>query len=140
VHVSRRAALLCVLAAVSLMVSACSMVPGGGPSASAVKVGPEASGTRVPLTAGQTLEVALPGNPTTGFDWALSGTLPSQLASVGVSYESTAPAGMVGAGGVRAFIYRAAAAGTGTLNLVYARPWETGVAPESTFTVTVVVR
>ncbi len=36
--------------------------------------------------------------------------------------------------------FKALQAGTATLTLVYHRPWETGVEPIDTFTVTVTVR
>jgi inhibitor of cysteine peptidase len=126
------------LAAVALLVAACAVVPNppGGPA----RIGESANGTKVELAVGQSLELSLPGNATTGYDWALDGALPSQLATVSDSYETTAPAGIVGAGGVHAFLFVARSPGTGTLKLRYARSWETGVAPLKTFAVTVTVR
>lgn len=123
---------------VACLVAACAAIPNapGGP----VRIGEAANGTTVVLAAGQNLEISLPGNVTTGFDWALDGALPSQLATVGDSYATTAPAGVAGAGGVHTFVFKAASAGTSALRLRYARSWETGVAPAKTFTVTVTVR
>jgi inhibitor of cysteine peptidase len=114
---------------------------GCGPNGSTatVKVDESANGTTVDLVVGRTLEIALPANPTTGFDWAYSPALPSQLTTVSDSYDTTAPAGVVGAGGVHTFVLKASTDGTATLRLVYARPWE-NVPPEKTFEVTLVVR
>jgi inhibitor of cysteine peptidase len=130
-----RAALVLVLATSFILLAGCTGSPDA--SAAAVKVGEAANGTEVALTIGQTLEVTLPANATTGFDWIYGGP-PSQLTSVSDSYSATAPAGVVGAGGTRTFVFKAAAPGTGTLKLDYARSWES-VQPEKTFTVTVVV-
>jgi inhibitor of cysteine peptidase len=124
--------------AVACLVAACAVVPNppGGP----VRIGESANGTKVVLAVGQPLEISLSGNPTTGFDWALDGSLPSQLSTVSDSYETTAPAGVVGAGGVHTFLFMAQSPGTGSLKLRYARSWEAGVAPAETFSVTVAVR
>jgi inhibitor of cysteine peptidase len=61
---------------------------------------------------------------------------------VATSDEQVAAAdtGAVGAAGRHIFSWKAAAAGTGELKLVYTRPWEKGVTPEKTFAVTVVVK
>jgi inhibitor of cysteine peptidase len=129
-----RVLLVCALGTV-LVLAGCA---GNGPTGP-VKVGESANGTTVDLSVGQTLEISLPGNPTTGFDWAYNGAVPSQVTTVSDSYESTAPAGVVGAGGVRTFVLKAAAAGTGDVKLEYARSFE-NVAPEKEFSLTVVVR
>ncbi|HEY5548835.1 MAG TPA: protease inhibitor I42 family protein, partial [Coriobacteriia bacterium] len=110
------------------------------PADGAVRADEAADGTIVELTRGAKFVVALKANPTTGYDWKVIGELPSQLSVVGDSLESTAPAGVVGAGGTRVFTYRAEAAGTGALDLAYVRAWETGVPPERTFRLTVVVK
>jgi inhibitor of cysteine peptidase len=131
-----RVLLVCVLVVALAFVWGCSGADASGP----LRIGEAANGTQVSLPVGRELAIALPGNLTTGYDWALAETLPSQLATVSYSYDTTAAAGVVGAGGVRTFVYRAAAAGSAKLTIVYARPWEKGVAPEKTFTVTVVVQ
>jgi inhibitor of cysteine peptidase len=131
-----RVLLVCAVAAASIASAGCT-TPGGvrGP----LKVGESANGTTVDLVMGQTLEVSLPANPTTGFDWAYGTPVPSQLTTVSDSYETTAPAGVVGAGGVHTFVLKATTDGTATVRLGYARPWES-VPPEKTFDLTVVVR
>ena len=110
--------------------------PAGGP----LRLGASADGTTIELSKGAEFSVALEGNPTTGFDWRVAGVVPPQLAAMGDTLESSAAAGVVGAGGTRVFAYTAATAGTGVLSMEYLRPWETTVPPEKTFTLTVVVK
>jgi inhibitor of cysteine peptidase len=111
----------------------------GGGSGTPVKAGEKDNGATVSLAVGQDLRVSLPGNVTTGFDWAVAGALPSQLTSVTSTYVPSSTA-VVGAGGTRTLVFRGAVAGTATLRLRYARAWETGVAPANTYTLTVEVR
>ncbi|MGC9530499.1 MAG: protease inhibitor I42 family protein [Candidatus Bipolaricaulaceae bacterium] len=97
----------------------------------------EDEGARLWLQVGESLMVALPGNPTTGYEWEVEGE-PAFLALVpGVEYR--ADSGLLGAGGVFYFRYRAEEAGEGQLTFAYRRPWE-AAPPERTFAVTVVVR
>jgi predicted secreted protein len=131
-----RVLLVCVLAVAVVAVAGCAT--GSGATSGPVKVGESENGTTVNLTVGQTLEISLPANPTTGFDW-LYGAWPSQLTSVSDTYETTAGAGVVGAGGMRTFVLKATSDGTAQVRLGYARPWES-VPPEKTFELTVVVR
>jgi predicted secreted protein len=132
------------VAAVGLGIAAALVV--GGCAAPVVPANPRvqldqaADGSSVQLTRGQELVVELPSNRTTGYDWYLSGALPSQLTTASDTYETTSEPGVVGAGGTHVFTYTVAAAGSGTLKLVYVRPWETGVRPAKTFAVTITVR
>jgi inhibitor of cysteine peptidase len=105
-----------------------------------VRLDASADGTTIELSKGAEISVALEGNPTTGFDWRVAGVVPPQLAATGDTLESSAAAGVVGAGGTRVFAYTAAATGTGTLKLEYLRSWETTVPPEKTFSLKVVVK
>ena len=91
----------------------------------------------VELQEGELFMVALPGNPTTGYQWAPE-VEPGFLDRVaGVDYlPSTA---LIGGGGTFYFRYRAQAPGAGELSLVYRRPWES-VPPEKIFSITVIVR
>jgi inhibitor of cysteine peptidase len=143
-----RELLVCALAASVLALAGCAVQaanqapdePGrvviGGP----MKVGEAANGTEVPLESGQMLEIALKGNITTGYDWALDGALPSQVTTVTDEYVSdTGSPGVAGAGGTHTFIYEAVASGTGTLKLKYRRSFEPKKTAAQTFTITVVV-
>ena len=90
---------------------------------------------------GHSLIVALPSNPSTGFAWAFAPPEPAQRQMQGeptyVPPGSTSP--VVGAAGTQVFTFKAVARGTAKLDLIYARPFEKGVPPEKTFTVTVEV-
>jgi len=134
----KRLALMIGLAASLMLLAGCGVSPQAAPG-SPVRIGEAANGSQVQLAIGQTFEVALPGNPTTGYTWTVWGVLPSQVSTVSDSYETSAPAGVVGAGGVQTIAFRAATAGSATLTLGYARPWES-VQPAKTFEVTLVVK
>lgn len=110
-----------------------------------------ASGAKVTLTGddngkaytvkvGDTIEVTIPGNPTTGYEWAadLSDEDAAVLEAVGEpAYQpDTTDASVVGSGGKYTFTFKAATAGEATLRLVYSRSWE-DVEPIETFEVTV---
>ena len=100
------------------------------------------NGKTVQLANGGTLIVALPSNPTTGFSWSVAESSGAQLELQGepayVPAGSTSP--VVGAGGTEVFTFAAVDDGTAMLTLVYRRPFEPGVAPAQTFTVTVEIR
>lgn len=117
----------------------CGSEPGSGPEA--VTLGADDDGATITLEPGQELVVSLEGNPTTGFSWAVIGVDEAVLAPVGepeytpASTDST----LVGGGGTFSLRFEAVGEGETTLELGYARSWETGVEPEDTFTVAVTV-
>lgn len=88
------------------------------------------SGTSVELRVGDTLVVALDGNPTTGFDWALVGSVtpPLELAERTFTPSGTA----LGAPGTVSYRFKAAAPGTTRIVMTYSRSWES-VPPDRTF-------
>ena len=101
-------------------------------------IGASDAGKTISLTVGDTLEMTLEGNPTTGFNWAADSLDTSILKQVGdpaFTPSSTA----IGAGGQVVLNFEAVGSGGTTLHLIYHRSWETGVAPEKTFDVTVQV-
>lgn len=110
-----------------------------GCASTALRLDAGADGTTVHVPSGSTMSIALESNPTTGYDWYRTGALPSQLATESDDFKPGGAAGVVGAGGTRTIGYRAIGSGTATIHLAYVRPWETGVAPAKTFTLTVVV-
>lgn len=77
------------------------------------------------LAEGQRLQVALQGNPTTGYAWQVVAT-PECLTALGdVAYvQDPADEKQVGVGGRFLFNFRADKKGTGTLRFVYKRTWE----------------
>ncbi|MGZ6372117.1 MAG: protease inhibitor I42 family protein [Candidatus Limnocylindria bacterium] len=97
------------------------------------------NGQTVTVVSGGQITIDLPGNPTTGYSWAATIGDPSVLS------ESSPPvftpsSSALGAGGTYMFQYRARAAGRSVLTLAYQRSWETGVPPQKTYQITVVVR
>jgi len=105
----------------------------------AVTLSEEDAGSTVELRVGDTMEVVLDGNPTTGFSWetvAVDASVLKQLGEPGFEPYTN----LIGSGGKFTFRFEAVASGQTLLRLVYHRPWETEVPPEETFEVTVVVQ
>jgi ABC-type nitrate/sulfonate/bicarbonate transport system substrate-binding protein/predicted secreted protein len=96
-------------------------------------------GQTIALAVGQQLDVRLPANPTTGFQWTAGALHAGPLAQTHPGEFQPAPSGALGAGGTEAFSYRATAAGTAHLAFAYARSWE-HTAPAKRVTVTIDVR
>jgi predicted secreted protein len=91
----------------------------------------------VTVSPGQTLEVVLDGNPSTGYTWTVA-SAPEFLKSEGEpTFASEAESGVVGAGGKQTLAFSVTATGKGPLSLAYLRPWETGTPPAETFKVEV---
>jgi inhibitor of cysteine peptidase len=120
---------------------------GCGSSASAaggpLKLGEADNGKAYTVRVGDTIEVIIPGNPTTGFAWtaALAEKDAALFEKIGEpAYSTEASDGaVVGAGGTYTFTFKAAAAGEALVKLVYARSWES-VTPEKTFAVTLTIK
>lgn len=92
------------------------------------------------MNAGQTLRVKLPGNPSTGYDWTLSGD-PAPLKLVKSFHQANKKTpGMAGAPRIAVFDLSAGSAAKVNLTFVYRRSWEYNVAPAKTFSITVNVR
>ena len=96
----------------------------------------------VSVTVGDTVAAMLRANPSTGFQWEVA-TAPDVrvLAAAGdpTYTPSTLQPPMPGAGGTAWFRFRAVAAGTTRITLMYRRSWEAGVPPAETVTLTVTV-
>jgi inhibitor of cysteine peptidase len=100
-------------------------------------VGEADDGEAVEIAKGRTLTVELPGNPTTGFNWLVA-ELPECLKAPdepGFVADSDA----IGAGGTITLVFEAVSEGEGTLELEYARAWES-VQPLETYSIDVTVR
>ncbi len=98
-------------------------------------------GKEVSLVSGQTLEVSLAANPTTGYQWELGALDQTILAQVGEpEFRPAAESGnIVGAGGNSIWRFVAKAPGGTELRMGYARPWEQGSEPAEHFTLKVAV-
>jgi inhibitor of cysteine peptidase len=107
-----------------------------------VKIDDESNNGQVELQTGQTLEVTLESNPTTGYAWEVAEVDESLLQSQGdAEYKEKKTAGeqLVGSGGTQTFRFTAAEVGETTLKLIYHRAWETDVEPVQTFSVQVTI-
>jgi inhibitor of cysteine peptidase len=104
-----------------------------------VKIGEADAGQTITLNTGDMLQVELAGNLTTGYNWIPAAQAPPLLEQVGEA--AVTPEGdQLGAPGMIMLRFKAIAQGQTVLRLEYKRAWETGVAPEKTFEVTVVVK
>lgn len=126
------------LAFAALFLTACSLTP--RPSSDLTVTDADA-GKSVTLNRGQTLVLTLSSNPTTGYSWTVVSGTGDVLTQEGEPvYKSTSRPGITGGGGIETFRFRGAAAGQTTLTLGYRRPWETGISPIQTYTLSVTVR
>ncbi len=105
-----------------------------------VPVGPESDGQEVSVALGSILKVSLPSNPSTGFSWGVAQVDAAFLQQEGEAEYVPSSSGALGAGGQAILRFRAVQAGRTALVLEYRRSWETGVAPQDSFTLQVVVR
>jgi inhibitor of cysteine peptidase len=85
----------------------------------------------IEVTIGQTIEVHLPENPTTGFRWQL--TSDGGPACVMIESQFIAPAGPPGKGGDHAWKFKAVRAGESDIELGYRRSWESSTGSSRTF-------
>lgn len=101
--------------------------------------GEEQNGSRITLSMGDTLQVALDGNPTTGYAWEVVENNPSLLAPQGeADFRADTPV-LVGSGGTFFFSFKAIARGTTPLKLIYRRPFEKDVPPIREYRLTIQV-
>ncbi len=103
------------------------------------RIGEADAGRSIRVPVGTVVDVALPGNPSTGFTWE-RGQTESQLAGLdALGPARFAPEGpLVGQGGLMHLEFRVTGTGAMPLVLVYHRPFEKGVPPARTFWVTIV--
>jgi predicted secreted protein len=110
---------------------------GSGKKSGVVVVTKADADKTVTASPGQTLEVVLDANPSTGYTWTVT-SAPEFLKSEGEpAFASEAASGVVGAGGKQTLRFSVTAAGTGELGLSYLRPWETTTPPAETFRVSI---
>jgi inhibitor of cysteine peptidase len=84
-------------------------------------------GQTVDIGINQEFIIALGSNPTTGYSWQASYDQ-TRLELVGgeSEYKEEAEEGVVGAGGIEYFRFKALKAGQADITLVYEQPWEGG--------------
>ena len=93
------------------------------------------NGGVVSVANGADVEVVLPCNPTTGYQWEVVENNETLLTFVSSSYTPDSDA--TGSGGLYRFLFKAAAVGQARLRLVYKRSWETVVVESLTVTVNI---
>lgn len=96
--------------------------------AEAVIVGKSECGSNVILASGDSLEVTLAGNITTGFQWDIEGPIPG-IIKQDAKPSYTSDSSLAGSGGVFRFSFKAADEGEESLTMVYKRSWEQGLPP-----------
>ena len=115
--------------------------PTATPTAQEVWVTEDDAGTEIALKVGDSLIVALDSNPSTGFEWALVNISdPSVIQKVHNEYKGPEPTSspLVGQGGEELWTFSPLNSGTATINMMYARPWES-IPPAQRFNVSVIV-
>lgn len=93
----------------------------------------------ITIGAGREFALALAANPTTGYEWQMTGTPAAGVASLVGSQYSVDPNGAVGGGGTSTWTFRTVAAGQTTISLTYARPFVANDPTARTVTWTVTV-
>ena len=103
---------------------------------------PSDDGKTFTVNVGDTIQVVIPGNPTTGYTWtaALDSKDAALIQQVGEpQYEPDATgSNLVGSGGTFTVTFEAVAKGQALLKLVYSRSWES-VEPAQIYTATLAI-
>lgn len=124
------------LASVLFLLTACAETP------STIDLDAANNGTTLETTTGQTINITLDSNVTTGYKWNLVGEPDAKVLKL-LSSDYSAPGAsgtpLVGAGGKEIWKFQTTGRGTTSLKLAYFRPFDpTQVGKE--FTATVVVK
>ena len=93
----------------------------------------------IELHKGDRLEITLPANPTTGFQWEIKTVNTDMLHPVGEP-KFVPSSNAAGSGGTVALSFEATASGQTKLELIHHRPFEKNVPPIQSFEVTVSVK
>jgi inhibitor of cysteine peptidase len=151
---ARSVVLLPVLAvALAGCAGAATVTPGAGTPSPAISSSPSdtirldasANGSTVPVAPGTPIILELDSNPTTGYSWMVTslpdaGHVALDSPIDGVYTATPVASSVVGSGGTQSWDLHATKAGTTSIALAYARPWESGVPPVEAFSVTFVVQ
>jgi inhibitor of cysteine peptidase len=129
----RKFLVICTLGFIVIPATACS-------PAKPVNLTATDKGSQISLKVGGQVVITLDGNPSTGYTWEAQGLDTTIFKQVGEATFVSSDPGLVGAGGSLTLTFSVLKAGTAPLTLVYHRPWETGVDPIDTFSVTVTVK
>lgn len=97
------------------------------------------SGRILETEVGDTLELRLSANPSTGYSWSCALPDMGVLRMTGERYENLpdTPPDFTGAPAVKIYTFAVAGPGEAGIKLEYRRPWERGAAPAKTFDILV---
>jgi predicted secreted protein len=103
------------------------------------------NGRQMELTKGQTLNVTLEANPSTGYSWEVVELNNNILRQIGEpEYQQisnfTSEQPIVGVPEMQIFRFEVVNTGQTTLKLAYRRPWEKDIAPLNNFSINLVVQ
>ncbi len=119
------------------------LVPGMSLAAQAetMQLGEADNNRTVTVDQGQTLELSLSSNRTTGFSWSIAGSPdPNILVKTSSEYvPNAAPSQVVGSGGIEHWVFQAIGSGNTQLSLVYARSGQS-VQPSNTYSLKIQVK
>ena len=91
-------------------------------------------GQTIDIGVNQQFVIALGSNPTTGYSWQESHDA-AMVELMEKIYKEVAKQGVVGAGGVEYFRFKALETGETDITLVYKRPWEQEIFAQKVFTI-----
>jgi len=89
------------------------------------------NGQTINLAVGQTVEIRLPENPTTGFRWQLMAHDGTVCAMISDAFKE--PVGSPGRAGEHSWVFEAIQPGGCDIELHYRRRWVRSVEPDRTF-------
>jgi inhibitor of cysteine peptidase len=121
-----------------LLMVAIALCAAGRQRGIAVRLTHADSGSTVTLHPGDTLEIVLPGNPTTGYTWEVKPGSEALLKQKG-DPEFTPDSKALGSGGKMMMRFTVVAVGKGSLVLLYRRPFEPETRPLQSFGIRIVV-
>ena len=103
-----------------------------------MKLSENDSGKIVEISVGDELEVALPGNPTTGYIWEVSSINSNVLRLDKIDFVAHDQA--IGGGGIEIRRFHAISEGKSEVKLIFHRSFEQNIPPIKTFEVTVIIK
>jgi len=98
------------------------------------------NGNKVAVRVGGQVIIRLNANPSNGYTWEAKDLDTTMFQQVGDAVFTSSSPGLVGSGGNLVISFNTLKPGSSTLTLVYHRPWEIGVNPANTFSVTVTIK
>jgi len=93
----------------------------------------DSNGTEIHLAIGETFEVRLDENRSTGFKWVIESPSEGAKEACSLAGDSFEKGKAVGEPGIHRWEFRADHAGSCTIALSYRRPWESGESTSRTF-------